>query len=191
MHLNLVQNNWKYIIYSHQYLINQSTTPEKHVPFSPHFFLLASGTASNGSGGGGGGLWTYDWYQYYIHVLVNCNFLYNSGPCIPKFQVNLLEIHVYHKPGWLWTSKKYRLVYISYRLSFLRIFSCIFWGNMHTCINIINYYIICLYVFHVFFWNTCTLTFVNFEVVKLSGFSRKRTIKSLIHMFDNKCGCLG
>ena len=53
---------------------------------------------------------------------------------------------------------------------------------------IIWFYIVS-YVFHVLFW--MTLKSLNVEVVKLSGICGKGTIKSQIHRFNNKWGCLG
>ena len=54
----------------------------------------------------------------------------------------------------------------------------------HPCIIMLSYNISCA-----FFWNLNTKS-INFEVVKLSWFGGKRTIKSHIHRFNNKRACL-
>ena len=80
---------------------------------------------------------------------------------------------------------------LSYHLHFPKIFS---YDLLRQYINIvINYNLlvqyVVLYVFRVFFRNT--LKSVNFQVVKLSRFGGKRTIKSHIHRFNNIWDYLG
>ena len=50
------------------------------------------------------------------------------------------------------------------------------WNRPYKHVNDYNLLVlyVVLYVFHVYFWNTCTLKSVNFEVVKLSRFGGKQ-----------------